>query len=98
MDPEAGVIMADKALAAVLALAKREGVKVGWKISTPSCLQYRGQPNFLPNNDEINQTKPNQITPFITIMIAIFSQPMRDRDTFALKKMFEHPPLVKKAS
>ena len=31
MDPEAGVIMADKALAAVLSLAKREGVKVGWK-------------------------------------------------------------------
>jgi len=28
VDPEAGVIMADKALAAVLALAKREGVKV----------------------------------------------------------------------
>ena len=37
VDPEAGVIMADKALAAVLALAKREGVKVGWKISRPSC-------------------------------------------------------------
>ena len=28
VDPEAGVILADKALAAVLGLAKREGVKV----------------------------------------------------------------------
>ena len=37
VDPEAGVILADKALAAVLGLAKREGVEVEYEVGDLYC-------------------------------------------------------------
>ena len=53
----------------------------------------QGHHEFSPNNDENKSIQPNQIVPFFLYYertLGLSSRPMRDKDTSALREMFQY--------